>query len=228
MIAMLSAQLLEAATLMGRDLVNWPGLAEMLVRFFLNVFMVWIITQFFYYPKSKRREYYFTFMLISVSIFMLIYLMDGSKMKIGAALGLFAVFGILRYRTESIPIREMTYLFFIVALSVVNGMAAKLSIVELLAANLVFILSAAVCESNKLAKHIACKFVKYDNIALIVPERREEMKADLEKRLGVEILQIEIGSVDFLRDTALIKVFYKGTKGANTADDLVKMPKEYE
>ena len=87
----------------------------MITRFLLNLVVVWIITHFFYYPKSQRRDYYFTFMLISVSIFMLIYLMDGSKMKIGAALGLFAVFGILRYRTESVPIREMTYLFFLVA-----------------------------------------------------------------------------------------------------------------
>ena len=119
---------------MGLDLINVSGLVEMITRFLLNLVVVWIITHFFYYPKSQRRDYYFTFMLISVSIFMLIYLMDGSKMKIGAALGLFAVFGILRYRTESVPIREMTYLFFLVALSVVNGMAAKLSLVELLVA----------------------------------------------------------------------------------------------
>jgi hypothetical protein len=228
MTGLLSTGLLAAVTFHGIEIINAPALTEMLLRFFLNTFVVWIIAHFFYYPKSHRRDYYFTFMLISVSIFMLIYLMDGSKMKIGAALGLFAVFGILRYRTESVPIREMTYLFFLVALSVVNGMAVKLSIVELLVANLVFVSAVALCESNLFAKHISCKFVKYDNISLIVPERREEMKADLEKRLGMEITQIEIGSVDFLRDTALIKVFYKGSKHANTADDLIKMPKEYE
>ena len=220
--------MLSANTIMGLDLINVSGLVEMITRFLLNLVVVWIITHFFYYPKSQRRDYYFTFMLISVSIFMLIYLMDGSKMKIGAALGLFAVFGILRYRTESVPIREMTYLFFLVALSVVNGMAAKLSLVELLVANLSFVLSVAICESNLLAKHVSCKFVKYDNVKLIVPERREEMKADLEKRLGVKITNIEIGSVDFLRDSALIKVFYKGTIGSNTADTLTKMPNNYE
>ena len=229
MISLLTTNLLSALTFMGTDIINVPGLVEMLLRFFLNIIMVWIIVQFFYYPKSQRRDYYFTFLLISVSIFMLIYLMDGSKIKIGAALGLFAVFGIIRYRTESVPIREMTYLFFLVALSVVNGMAAKLSLAELLVANLLFIVSVAVSESNKLVKHVSCKFVKYDNIKLIVPQRREEMKADLEKRLGVKVLSIEIGSVDFLRDSALIKVFYEGfTDEANTADDLVKMPKDYE
>ena len=106
-------------------------------------------------------------------------------------------------------------------------MTAKVSLVELLVSNAVFLLAVALCESNLLVNQLSCKFVKYDNIALIVPERREEMIADLEKRLGVKVVNVEIGSVDFLRDTALIKVFYKGT-GSNGADDLVKMPKEYD
>mgnify|MGYP002515600987 CR=1 FL=1 len=228
MLGLSTTLLLSATTFMGLDLINIPGLIEMITRFLLNLVVVWIIAHFFYYPKSQRRDYYFTFMLISVSIFMLIYLMDGSKMKIGAALGLFAVFGILRYRTESVPIREMTYLFFLVALSVVNGMAAKLSLVELLVANLIFIISVAACESNLLAKHVSCKFVKYDNIKLIVPERREELIADLEKRLGLKVIKVEIGSIDFLRDAALIKVFYKGTLDSNTAESVIKMPKNYE
>ena len=208
--------------------VDAPSLTMMLLRFALNTVAVWIIVHFFYYKKSKRRDYYFTFVLISISIFMLIYLMDGSKMKIGAALGLFAVFGILRYRTEAVPIREMTYLFFLVALSVVNGMAAKVSVVELLSANLVFVVSAAICESNLLVRQTACKFVRYDNIALIVPAKKEEMKADLEKRLGLEIVNFEIGTVDFMRDIALVKVFYKTPKGSNSAEDVRKLPKEYE
>lgn len=210
--------------------INWidvPGLTEMLCRFALNIVMVWVVVHFFYYPKSKRRDYYFTFLLIAVSIFMLIYLMDGSKMKIGAALGLFAVFGIIRYRTESVPIREMTYLFFLVALSVVNGMAQKLSIAELAAANIIFVVAVAMAESNLLARHVACKYVKYDNIALIIPDKREEMIADLEKRLGVKVINVEIGSVDFLKDSALVKVFYEGGNSGNGADSVAKLPKEY-
>lgn len=223
----LIAQSLEAI-LETTTWVDAPSLTMMLLRFALNTVAVWIIVQFFYYKKSKRRDYYFTFILISVSIFMLIYLMDGSKMKIGAALGLFAVFGILRYRTEAVPIREMTYLFFLVALSVVNGMAAKVSVVELISANLIFVLSVAICESNLLVKQNACKYVRYDNIALIVPEKREEMKADLEKRLGLEIVNIEIGTVDFLRDIALIKVYYKNAAGSNTMENTTKLPKQYD
>lgn len=207
--------------------IDLPGLVEMLCRFVLNILMVWIVVHFFYYPKSKRRDYYFTFLLIAVSIFMLIYLMDGSKMKIGAALGLFAVFGIIRYRTESVPIREMTYLFFLVALSVVNGMAQKLSIAELAAANIIFVVAVAMAESNMLAKHVACKYVKYDNISLITPDKRDEMIADLEKRLGLKVINVEIGSVDFLKDSALIKVFYEGNATGNSTDTLTRMPKNY-
>ncbi len=190
MLALLSALQMAVTPLLDIDWIDGPGLVEMLCRFTVNIVMVWIVVHFFYYPKSKRHDYYFTFLLFAVSIFMLIYLMDGSKMKIGAALGLFAVFGIIRYRTESVPIREMTYLFFLVALSVVNGMAQKLSIAELAAANLIFVVAVALAESNLLARHVSCKYVKYDNIALITPDKREEMIADLEKRLGVKVLNV--------------------------------------
>ena len=139
-------------TFFGVKLIDVCGLAEMLTRFALNSVFVFAIINFFYYPRSNRRDYYFAFVMLSVSIFMMIYLMDGSKIKIGAALGLFAVFGIIRYRTESVPIREMTYLFFVVAISVINGMSAKLSVAELLAANLLFVLVVAVAESNLFVK----------------------------------------------------------------------------
>lgn len=227
MLALLSALQMAVTPLLNIDWIDGPGLVEMLCRFTVNIIMVWIVVHFFYYPKSKRHDYYFTFLLFAVSIFMLIYLMDGSKMKIGAALGLFAVFGIIRYRTESVPIREMTYLFFLVALSVVNGMAQKLSIAELAAANLIFVVAVALAESNLLARHVSCKYVRYDNIALVTPDKRDEMIADLEKRLGVKVLNVEIGSVDFLKDSALIKVFYQGADASNSMDAVTKMPKEY-
>lgn len=218
------------STLAAAQDINWidtEGLIKMLWRFALNITVVWCVVHFFYYPKSRRRDYYFTFLLFAVSIFMLIYLMDDSKMKIGAALGLFAVFGIIRYRTESVPIREMTYLFFLVALSVVNGMAQKLSIVELGTANLIFIVAVSLAESNLLAKHVSCKYVKYDNINLITPDKREELMADLEKRLGVKVIGVEVGSVDFLKDSALIKVSYESLEKANSVDGITKMPKSY-
>lgn len=218
-----------AMTIFGTPLINVQGLQEMLARFALNMAVVGFIVHFFYYPKARRRDYYFTFLLISVSIFMLIYLMEGAKMKIGAALGLFAVFGIIRYRTESVPIREMTYLFFLVALSVVNAMTVKLSIVELLAANAIFLLSVWISESNRLVKHVSCKFIKYDNIDLIKAEKYEELKADLSNRLGVEVISVEVGSVDFLRDCALVKMNYiSKSRRPNQVDTVTRIPQTYE
>lgn len=217
-------------TLFGLHFLDLPALIEMLTRFILNITAVGIVIHFFYYPKSQRRDYYFTFILMAVSIFMLIYLMDDAKMKVGAALGLFAVFGIIRYRTEQIAIRDMTYLFFIVALSVVNGMSVKLSAVELLVSNGIFILTAAFAENHLLVKRISYKYIRYDNIDLINAARNEELIADLEKRTGLHITRVEIGSIDFLRDCTLLKIHYTETdkKHSNSVDTITKLPKEYE
>ena len=141
----------------------------------MNTLVTWLVVHFFYYPKGRRRDYYFTFILLSVSIFMLIaLLMRGSHdVGIGAALGLFAIFGIIRYRTESVPIREMTYLFFLVALSVLNGKCGEtLSILEQLTINGIFLVCVWLCENFLTSSNVGCKYVKYDNIDLIKPERR--------------------------------------------------------
>ena len=192
----------------GTDLCNTAGLAEMAIRFFFNLAMVWLVVHFLYYPKGQRRDYYFTYLLLSVSIFMLIYLMDGSKLEIGAALGLFAVFGIIRYRTESVPIREMTYLFFLVALSVLNGKSDSLTLLEQIIVNAAFVVCVWICENFLTHSNEGCKFVKYDNIELIKPERYDELKADLEERLGLKIIRVEVGAVDFLTDMTMLRVFY--------------------
>jgi hypothetical protein len=187
-----------------------PGdLMEMIVRFLLNSVFIWLIIHKLYYPKSKRRDYYFTFSLISVSIFFLIFLLASVKIKVGFALGLFAIFGIIRYRTESMGVREMTYLFVIIALSVINALAESLGYVELLVTNVLFVVCIALGEKLPGIRHLSEKLVKYDRVELIVPERRAELTADLEKRLGLKIERIEIGDVDFLRDSAMLKVYYE-------------------
>lgn len=229
MIPLLISHLSEI-TLFGLPLIDLPALQEMLTRFLLNTLVVGVIVHFLYYPKSQRRDYYFTFLLLSVSIFMLIYLMDGSKIKVGAALGLFAVFGIIRYRTESIVIRDMTYLFFIVALSVVNAMSVRLSVIELLIANALFFFTAWIAESNHLVRHTSCKFIKYDNIELIRPEKRAELIADLEKRTGLKVIRVEIGTIDFLRDSTLLKMHYikPDNEQTNSVNTLTEIPKRYD
>jgi len=215
------------ASIFCQNLINPAGLVEMVTRFLLNFIVVWVIVHFLYYPKGRRRDYYFTFILISVSIFMLIYLMDGSRMEIGAALGLFAVFGIIRYRTESVPIREMTYLFFLVALSVLNGTTAALSFVEHIAANLMLLCAVWFAEKCLLVRREGCKFVKYDNIELIKPDRYEELKEDLERRLGLNILRVEVGAVDFLTDMAMLRVYYTDPNAQiKSVDRILKIPQD--
>ncbi len=215
-----------ADALMTSMWADWGALTELLIRFVLNTAVIALIVRVFYYPKSKRRDYFFTFILISISVFLLIFLMGGVKLKIGFALGLFAIFGIIRYRTESVPIREMTYLFLIIAVSAINGLATSISYVELLATNLLFILSIWICESNRYVKHVASKLVLYDNIRLITPEHEVELIEDLKKRTGLNILRVEVGAIDFSKDTAMVKVYYEPLSNEiNSVDNVGRLPK---
>ena len=205
---------------------DWGALSELLIRFFLNTAVIALIVRVFYYPKSKRRDYFFTFMLIAISVFLLIFLMGGVKLKIGFALGLFAIFGIIRYRTESVPIREMTYLFLIIAVSAINGLATSISYVELLATNLLFIISIWALESNRWVKHVASKLVLYDNVNLISPDKEAELIEDLKKRTGLDILRVEVGAIDFSKDTAMVKIYYEPlTNEVNSVNHVGRLPK---
>lgn len=220
---------LNDISLMESPLIDGIGFVTLLARFCFNLLAVSCIIHLFYYPKSKRRDYYFTFMLISISIFLMIFLLGSVKIKIGFALGLFAIFGIIRYRTESMPVREMTYLFVIIAMSVINALAVNISYLELLCTNLLFILSIWVCESNRWLKHISSKLVQYDRIELIKPERETELIEDLKERTGLKILRVEVGHIDFLRDTAMLKIYYEPpTKEINTIDTMTRFPRENE
>lgn len=205
------------------------SMGEIIASLLLNTLVTWIVVHFFYYPKGRRRDYYFTFILLSVSIFMLIALLlhNNNDMGIGAALGLFAIFGIIRYRTESVPIREMTYLFFLVALSVLNGRCQEITFLEELIINVIFILCVWACENFLTSNSEGCKFVKYDNIDLIKPERYDELKADLEERLGLKITRVEVGAVDFLTDMTMIRVFYVDpARRIKSVDRLFKLPND--
>jgi len=215
-----NVQLFDAIPLAGGDVV------QLLWRFLFNYLIVWLIIHFFYYPKSRRRDYYVTFTLINISVFLLIILLGSINLKIGFALGIFAIFGIIRYRTETVPIREMTYLFVIIAISVINALAVQISPVVMLVANLLFLLSVWIIESQRWLKHMSYKLVLYDKIHLITPDKREELIADLKQRIGIEISKVEIGHIDFLRDAVFIKVYYEtNTIENNTVDLMTSLPK---
>lgn len=218
---------MDELELLDTPLVNTGDMTELLFRFLFNSFFVAVIILGLYYPKSRKREYFFTFALISVSIFFLIYLLGSVKIKVGFALGLFAIFGIIRYRTESMSVREMTYLFVIIAVSVINALAVTLSYGELVMTNVIFIGMILLCEKMPFFGSRLEKLVVYDRIDLIVPERRAELLDDLTHRLGVKIVDVEIGAVDFLRDTAMLKVIYSDdSRMTNTVDKMLKFPKE--
>ena len=213
-------------SLAGPVWADWGGLTELILRFFLNVAVVALIVRVFYYPKSKRRDYFVTFILISISVFLIIFLMGGVKLKTGVALGLFAIFGIIRYRTESVPIREMTYLFLIIAVSTINALDSSISYVELLTTNLLFIISIWAMESNRWVKHVASKLVLYDNVSLITPEREGELIEDLKKRTGLDIQRVEVGAIDFSKDTVMVKIYYEPlVNEVNSVNHVGRLPK---
>lgn len=210
---------------LGVPLVDTVSLWTLLVRFAFHFLVCWIIVRFFYYPKSRRNDYYFTFMLFAVTIFLLIIQMENMKMAISFALGLFAIFGMIRYRTETLKVREMTYLFIIIGISIINGLALTMSYVELVVTNLLFIISIWLFESGIITrKRTEMKIVLYDKIENVKHGREAELVADLKERTGLDITEVEVGHIDFLRDVAYVKVTYKPfTKTYNTINNITKL-----
>lgn len=215
--------------LSGNDFLGIPffdldSMLQLLMRFGFNMLVCWIIIRWLYYRKNGRRDFLFTSTLFSVTIFLLIFLLGSVRLQIGMALGLFAIFGIIRYRTEQVSIREMTYLFVIIGISVINGLAMTVSYAELLVTNLFFIISIAILENRRIVKQTSSKVILYEKIELIKPENEELLKADLEARTGLSILKVEVGHIDFLRDVAYVKFDYKQVgKEPNTIDSFTKL-----
>ena len=205
--------------------IDAPHVKSLLIAFLINIISIMIVVRGLYYPKCKRGEFFFTYILIAISTFMLIYVLGDVKLKAGIALGLFAIFSIIRYRTEQVAIREMTYLFIIIAISAINGLTvSELSYGEVLVINTLFIVSIWLCESKLLISHYSYKVIKYDNINLITEDKRDELIADLEKRTGLKIEKVEVGSIDFLKDAAIVKMYYRSKEANNSVDTTLKAP----
>ena len=197
-------------TFLGSPIFEADSVLNLVVRFLFNLLVGFVLVRLAYYPKARRKDWYVTFMLFSSTMFLLIFLMENVKLQIGFTLGLFAIFGMIRYRTEAVPIREMTYLFVVIGISVINGLAMTVSIVELVLTNLFLVGLCFVIERLVGNTRQTSKIILYDKINLIQPEHRAELIADLEQRTGIcEIENVEIGHIDFLRDVAYIKVYYQ-------------------
>ena len=193
---------------LGLPLFDGPGLWKLLILFGINLLVCWIITHFFYYRKSLRRDYYFTYMLFSTAIFFILYNLQNMKIEVGIVLGLFGIFSMIRYRTEQLPIREMTYLFVLIAISIINGAGMATSYASFIAVNVLFIAIIWVLEAVGMFDRKAQKIITYEKIELIRPDRREELLADLRERTGLDIVKVQVGSINFLKDTAFLKVTY--------------------
>ncbi len=206
-----------------------PSFSMMLIRLVINLVVVGIIIDRLYYPKSKRRDFYFTFMLISIAIFFIVFFMIfvleemKGKTSLGIGIGLFGIFSIMRYRTDAMPVREMTYLFVIIALSLVNAISEGVPMIELGITNLIFLVAVWVSEWH--LKVLPSKIIQYDKIDLVTPDRKADLIADLEKRLGLEIVQVEVGAVDFIRDMAMVKIRYRGKRSDGDVADNLKLTK---
>ena len=183
---------------------------KMMIRFLLNLFFLTGIVKFIYYKHNQKREYLFTFFLIGIVVYFLCFTLKKYELDLGMALGLFAIFGIIRYRTLPLEVKEMTYLFVVIGISVMNALSnKKMSYAEIIAANSIILLALYLLERYWVESKILSKDVTYEIIENIRPENHELLKADLEKRLGVEILSFEVGNVNFLRDVAKITVYYE-------------------
>ena len=203
--------------------------AMMLVRLVISIAFTWLIIDKLYYAKSHRRDFRFTFMLIPVAIFFIVFFMIfvledmKGKTSMGVGIGLFGIFSIMRYRTDTMPVREMTYLFITIALAVANAGSVEVSLFEEVLTNVVVTLCVWGCERQ--LKLGATKLIQYDRIELITPERREELVADLEKRLGVKVKGVSIGAIDFLKDMAMIKITYEGEQADREISNITKLSK---
>ncbi len=194
---------------LGTPLWDSEDFLKLLVKGVFNLGIVIIIVRYIYYPVTKNKDYLFTFLLISLTVFLLCVLLDSVKLQLGFALGLFAIFGIIRYRTDPIPIKEMTYLFLVIGISVVNALSnKKISYAELVFANLLIVFVTYGMEKIWLLRHESRKNIIYEKIELIKPERREELIEDLKERTGIDIIRVEIRRIDFLRDVANVRIFY--------------------
>jgi hypothetical protein len=192
----------------------------MAIKLLLDLLVSLIIMRGIFYPIYKERDYFFTAIVINVAIFFICIFMESIQLKLGFAFGLFAIFGIMRYRTEQIPIRQMTYMFAVIIVAVLNSLAGNnISYAELSLANIAIVLTILFLEKNMLHNNEMVRIITYEKIELIKPENYAGLISDLRERTGLHIKRAEIDSINFLNDTAKLKILFH-QPGNN------KMPKE--
>jgi len=200
----------ESVNIAGIHIIDLQGFIEFVLRFILNTTVIMILVRWLYYSKTRRKDYLFTYILISSIVFLLCFLLANVKLQIGFALGMFAIFGIIRYRTDALPIKEMTYLFLIIGVSVINALTnAETSLVDLLFSNFVIIFITFGLEKLWLVKPEFSKLIVYEKIDLIKEGKYDELVKDLQERTGIKkINKVEVGKINFLRDICDLTIYY--------------------
>jgi hypothetical protein len=186
---------------------------ETCLSFAINFAIVVVIVRFVYYPQRRDKDYVFTFVAFNTIIFFVMGLLNNSNISVGVGFGLFAIFSVLRYRTNTVPIREMTYLFVLIALPVLNSILLEgEDYAEFAAVNIATIAVLFVLEKGWGFEYEIRKSIMYERIELIRPENWCLLQQDLQERTGLPIKRIEIGRLNFLRDSAEINVYYDKRK----------------
>ena len=183
---------------------------ELIMRFGINLLLAFIIIRLIYYPfNNKNKDHLFTLFLFNTIIFFVCALFRNLNLGVGFAFGLFALFGLLRYRTEPVPIKDLTYLFIVICMGMINSMfSRRISYAEFIGASFLIIILTFILEKALAHKKEHSKLIEYEKIDLIKPEKYDELIEDLKKRTGFNIHRIHIVRVNFLRDTARIMVYY--------------------
>lgn len=198
---------LEEISFLGMKIMD-NDLWKLLVKFTINLFFLTGIVRYIYYKITPRKNYLFTFYMISIMSFFICFALKKFDIDVGMGLGLFAIFGIIRYRTNPMRIREMTYLFLVIGLAVINALSGKLSYVELIFINGIVWFIIYIMENWWLQSNEADKTITYEKIENVKPENYSVLLADLEDRTGLKINRVIVGKINFLRDTADIKIYF--------------------
>jgi len=219
---------IENTQVSGTEIPALSNLLDLTGRFTLNLIVILIIVRWLYFTTTRRKDYLFTYILISSIVFLLCYLLANVMLQVGFALGLFAIFGIIRYRTLTMPIKEMTYLFIIIGISVINSLSdTATSIPGILLANLFIVVITYGLEKRWLMNHISTKNITYEKINLIKPENHKELIIDLQQRTGIsKIDRVEIGEIDLLRDVCYLTIFFETTDKTDRSTSIVGHKKD--
>lgn len=199
----------ESLRFLGIKLINTGDFTELLIRLTFNLLVTIFVVQFMYAKNSKRKDFYFSYLAVGTIVFLLSFLLNSVKLELGFALGLFAIFGIIRYRTDAIPIKEMTYLFVVIGISVINALAnKKVSYTELIFTNSVIVFGLYLLEKRLMLKQESSVKLIYEKIENIHIKNNEILLADLKDRTGINISRFEIQKIDFLKDVAIIILYF--------------------